>query len=371
MITAKEREKRISRAGFLGIFCNLALVAMKLVIGILSFSLSIILDAVNNAGDALSSIIAIFGVKIAGKPADKGHPLGHGRAEYMSAIIIAGLIVAAAFYSLFEAINRAINPSPVSYSEITIIMISIGIVVKIALGAYTLHVSKKTDSPSLKASSFDAFFDALISLTTLIGVIIFLTTDVNIDAYLSMAISIVILKEGIDLMIESMNKVLGQRADPSISKAIREEILKDGSIEGVYDMFLDNYGPNKLVGFAHIEVDESLSAKEIDELCRKTTTRIYESFGAYISCSIYAIPSADSPYREMYLSLKERILSIDGAIQVHGFHVNQEEKIIYFDVVKDFKIVDEKAFKEKIEEEASSLYPEYRYIIEADLDYSD
>lgn len=365
------REKKIVKASIIGIVTNIGLALMKLIVGIVTFSLSIILDAINNAGDALSSIVAIFGVKIGSKPADKGHPLGHGRAEYMSAIIIAGLIIAASFSSLFEAIDRIINPSNPNYSYITLILIGVAILVKIVLGLYTLGVSKKTDSSSLKASGFDALFDALISLATLISVTIYLIWGLNLDAYFSIAISLVILKEGIDLILESMNRVLGERVDASLAKAIKEEILLDKKIEGVYDLMLDNYGPTRMIGFAHLEVDENLSALEIDELCRKTTSRIYAKYGAYISYSIYATPGSDSPYHEMYLSIKEKVTSIDGVLQLHGFHVNEEEKTIYFDVVRDFSIKDIEKWKEDIEKASKDLYPDYSYIIEADLDYSD
>lgn len=366
-----ERDRIIVRTGMVGIGTNLVLSAFKAAIGVISGSIAVVLDAVNNLSDALSSIITIIGVKLAAKPADKEHPLGYGRVEYLSAMIIAGIVLAAGFTSLIESGKKLMSPSEVSYSALSLLVIAVAVAAKIVLGLYTKQKGKETDSDSLIASGSDAMFDSIISLSTLVSAAISIIWGLNLDGLFGIVISAVIIKAGIGMLMDTLDDILGKRADAELVHNLKSDIAKVPGVLGVYDLLLDSYGPSKLAGSVHVEVEDDMKASDIDELSRKITLLVIRKYGIYLTVGIYAVPALESSWHEKYQELRSAISSQKGVLQMHGFHVDEERKIVFFDVVRSFEIKEVKPWLENLRKLAGEIIPDYAIHITADTDFSD
>ncbi|MBR5739253.1 MAG: cation transporter, partial [Lachnospiraceae bacterium] len=238
-----EREKIIIRTSILGIIANVLLSGFKAVVGLLSRSVAIVLDSVNNLTDAISSIVTIIGTKIAGRAPDRKHPLGHGRVEYLSAMIIAVIILYAGVTALVESIKKIITPEAPDYAPVTLIVVGVAVAVKVVLGLYVRKTGKKVKSETLVGSGTDALFDAIISASTLLAAAIFLIFGINLEAWLGAIISVFILKTGIEMLISATGEILGKRIDPGIAKDVREVVASFPEVQGVFDLVIHNYGP--------------------------------------------------------------------------------------------------------------------------------
>ncbi|MBQ3318894.1 MAG: cation transporter, partial [Spirochaetia bacterium] len=210
---SENRDKVIVRTSIVGIVANIFLAAFKAVVGILSHSIAVVLDAVNNLSDALSSVITIAGTKLAGKLPDKKHPLGYGRIEYLSAMIVAAIVLYAGITSLVESVKKIIHPEKADYSAVALIIIASAVVVKLILGRYVKSQGEKVNSSALIASGADASFDAILSASVLASAVIFLVFGISLEAYVGALISFFIIKAGYEMMTETLDDILGQRAD--------------------------------------------------------------------------------------------------------------------------------------------------------------
>ena len=364
------REKVIIKTSIIGIIANVFLVVFKALIGFLSNSIAIILDAVNNLSDALSSIITIIGTKLASKAPDKGHPLGHGRIEYLSAMIIAALVLYAGITSAIESINKIINPEKAGYTAVTIIIISAAVVVKLILGIYVKKQGKKVNSGALVASGTDALFDAVISISVLASAIVFITTGISLEAYVGVIISLVIIKSGVDMMKDTLSEILGKRVDRQIMKDIKATICEEEEVFGAYDLILHDYGPDKYVASVHVEISDTLTARQIDVLARSIADRVYQKHNVLMAgVGIYAVNTTDEEIIELRKKVSAVAMSFDGVLQTHGFYVDDEKKAIFMDVIIDYEIADRKGLVEKINQRLSELKPEYKWNVTLDIDF--
>ena len=239
------RDKIIIKTSVIGIITNVLLATFKAVVGIISHSIAVTLDAVNNLSDALSSIITIVGTKLAGKLPDKKHPLGYGRIEYLSAMIVSGIVLYAGITSVVESIKKIINPVKPDYSTTSLVIITVAVVVKVILGKYVKSQGEKVNSGSLVASGTDALSDAILSASVLVSAIIFMLKSISLEAYVGVVISIMIIKSAIEMMIETLNEILGIRADKEITQKIKKILCEDTNVRGAYDLIMYNYGPDK------------------------------------------------------------------------------------------------------------------------------
>ena len=247
-----DRKKRIVRTSVIGIIANLFLAGFKAVIGFMSNSIAIVLDAVNNLSDALSSVITIIGTRIAGRKPDKEHPYGHGRAEYLTAAIIAIIILYAGVSSLAESVKKLIHPETPDYGPAALIIVSVAIVAKLALSVYVKRTGEQVNSDALIASGQDARNDAVISAATLAAAGIYLIWGLSIEAFLGVVISLMILKAGYEMLRQTISRILGERIDNDLARAVKAVILRFPDVSGAYDLILHSYGPDLLMGSVHI-----------------------------------------------------------------------------------------------------------------------
>lgn len=365
------REQQIISTSIKGIITNIVLSLFKLIIGLLSSSIAIMMDAINNLSDALSSIITIVGMKLALKPADNKHPLGHGRIEYLSAMIVSSIVFFAGATSFIESIKKIINPTISSYTPIMLFFIIIAIVAKLFLGRYTKKIGESINSSALVASGSDALFDAIVSASTLFSAFITIIFNINIDGFVGVAISLVIIKAAWDMLSDTLDRILGSRIDGSLSKEIKARIKQEQLVIGVYDLILHNYGPETMIGSVHIELEEKITTKQIYELTRKLRMDMYEDYGIILTFGIYATNIEDPIVIEIMNKIDKYLSTIPGIIQMHAFYINFEAKQLSFDIVVDFNIDDKFALRDSVVTHLKHEYPDFEIFIAIDTFITD
>lgn len=367
----QSREKIIVRTGIIGIAANIFLAAFKAGVGLLSNSIAVILDAVNNLSDALSSVITIVGTKLANRKPDKDHPLGHGRIEYLSALIVSAIVIYAGITSLIESVKKIIHPEAADYSTVSLIIIAAAVIVKVILGRYVKAQGKKANSKALQDSGSDALFDAILSFSVLVSAIIYITLHVSLEAYVGVAISAFIIKSGYEMIKETLDDILGHRADSELTVEIKRILCEEPEVRGAYDLIITNYGPDKNYGSVHVELPDVMSVDEVDVLTRKLQYNVYKETGVILTgIGVYSYNTKNSIAAEIRNKVQDIVLSHDWALQLHGFYADTTAKYMRFDVVTSFD-VDPKEALTVLNEEIGKAYPDYTAHITHDLDISD
>ena len=365
------RDGVIIRTSVVGILTNVLLAAFKAVVGLASHSIAVVLDAVNNLSDALSSIITIVGTKLSGKLPDKKHPLGYGRIEYLSAMIVAGIVLYAGITSLVESVKKIIHPETPEYSTISLVIIAVAVAVKVVLGKYVKAQGRKVNSGSLVASGSDALFDAVLSLSVLASAIVFLTCGVSLEAYVGAVISGFIIKAGVEMMRETVNEIQGQRADKETTSKIKRLLAEEPEVRGAYDLILYNYGPDRNFASAHLELPDTMTVEEVDRLTRKVEGKVYRETGVIlVGVGVYSCNTGDNEAAQIFKDVRDKVLAHEWAVQLHGFHVDLPAKEMRFDVVMSFDIRPKEGI-EILLKEIGQAYPDYAIQIVPDVDVSD
>ena len=366
-----QRIKSVIKVSLVGIIANLILVGLKTFVGLVSGSISILSDAANNLSDSISSIITIVGVVLGGKKPDKEHPYGHGKFEYVSALVIAVIIFGTGMSLLVESVGKIISPEVAKFDIPMLVIIFAGILIKYFLSTFFRKRGNNLKSDSLVASGKDALFDVFISIGTLIGALITYFSGVTIDGWIGLVVSALVIKSAIEIAIDSVNNIVGTRTDSTFSNDVKKAVSKYKEVHGAYDLILHHYGPEKIIGSIHIEVEDNMTAKEIHLLTRKISEDIYKKFGILLTIGIYASNTEETEYVEIKENIKDIIKEYKTILQMHGFYVDSKKMLISFDLVFDF---DEKNVKGIIDDIATKMeekYPKYRVNIIEDKDYSD
>ena len=342
------RGRIIVRTSVIGIVTNILLAGFKGAVGLTTNSIAILLDAVNNLSDALSSVITVAGAKLAGRKPDWKHPFGHGRYEYFSAMIIAAIVFYAGLTSLWESVKKIIEPEAATYTSVSLLILTVAIVVKILLGRYAKRQGILAESDALEASGADAMFDALLSFSVLITALVYIGTGISLEAYVGAIISLFILKAGIDMMKKTLNDLLGERPDPELVRKIRAIIISEPEVHGAYDLMLNNYGPERNYASVHIDLPDTMTVEQADRLTR------------------HLHPEAIAIRKDVYkIMMKHR----DQLLQVHGFYVDRRKKEMRFDIVVKFG-TNIPEMIELLEKEVKEAYPDYDILIDPDMDIS-
>ena len=366
----QQRQKVIVRTSLIGIAVNILLAAFKAAVGLLSNSIAVILDAVNNLSDALSSVITIIGAKLAGRKPDKDHPLGHGRIEYISALIVAAIVMYAGITSLIESVKKIIDPQKPDYSTISLVIIGVAVLAKILLGRYVKKTGEKTHSGALVASGTDALSDAALSLAVLLTALLYTFKGISLEAFVGVVISGFIIKAGYEMISDTVKDILGRRANVEVSNRIKEIISEDPDVLGAYDLFIHDYGPDKAYASVHVELPDNMTVDKVDVLTRKLTDRVYRETGVILTgVGVYS-RNTDAKAERIRRDIEKIVLAHEWALQMHGFYIDEERKIIRFDVVMSFDVSHSEGIK-TICEEVKGIYPEYDLVIVPDIDITD
>ncbi|MBQ6126389.1 MAG: cation transporter [Erysipelotrichaceae bacterium] len=366
------RSRKIIRTSIIGIAANVFLSALKAVIGLLSHSIAIVLDAVNNISDAASSLITIIGTRLAGKKADRRHPFGYGRIEYLSAMLISMIVLYAGITSFIESIKKIIHPDIPDYSSASLLIIAAGVLVKLLLGNYVKKTGEAVNSDSLINSGEDARMDALISATTLIAAVIYLTAGVSLEAWLGTLISILIIKSGAEMVMITVSHLLGEPADVKLAIALKKTVNEFPEVSGVYDLVLHDYGPDNYNGSLHIEVKDTMTANEIDQLTREITAVVYEKHSVILSAiSVYSLNTRNKEVVRVHDEVRKIVLSHKHVKQMHGFYLNLKNKVMRFDVVVSFDADDRNRVFEDAVASVKKAFPDYDVSANMDMDLNE
>lgn len=367
-----EREKIVVKTSAIGVVTNILLAVFKMVIGLFSNSIAIVLDAVNNISDVASSVITIVGTKLAGKEPDKKHPFGHGRIEYLSAMVIAVIVLYAGTTSLIESVKQIIKPEIPDYNFTSLIIIAVAVVVKIVLGFYVKKIGRKVKSDSLINSGADATMDAVISFSTLIAAVIFMSFGLALEAYLGTIISIIIIKSGIGMLKGTISQLLGEQNDVEMAKSIQKTVMSFKEVLGVYDLVLNNYGPNRWNGSVHIEVPDAISVVDLDQLLREIAIKVMKEHRVLLTAiGVYSVNTKDKEVIEKQKQVKEIAFRQKYIRQIHGFYLIEKEKKMRFDLVVSFDAENRMvAFKEAIAK-IQKAFPDYRIYATMDADFTE
>lgn len=366
------REKTIIKTSIIGIIANVFLAGFKAVIGLMTNSIAIVLDAVNNISDAGSSLITIVGTKLAGREPDKKHPFGYGRIEYLSAMIISVIVLYAGITSFVESVKQIIHPETPEYNAVSLIIVAVAVVVKILLGRYVKSVGEKVNSDSLINSGEDATLDSIISASTLVAAGIFLIFHVSLEAWLGAIISIVIIKSGIEMLRDTISQILGERNDQELAKGIHQTVTSFPDVQGAYDLVLNNYGPDTWNGSIHIEVPDTYSADQLDQLIREITMKVIQEHHVILTAiGVYSVNTQDAEVIEARERVRSIVLAHEHVRQIHGFYLIREQKTMRFDIVISFDAKDRRAVCNQVVADVQNAFPDYELQVAMDTDFAE
>ena len=366
------REKTIVRTSIIGIIANVFLAGFKAVVGLAANSIAIVLDAVNNISDAGSSLITIVGTKLAGKEPDKKHPFGYGRIEYLSAMIISVIVLYAGITSFVESVKQIIHPETPDYNTVSLIIVAVAVVVKVLLGRYVKGVGVRVNSDSLINSGEDATLDSIISASTLVAAGIFLIFHISLEAWLGAIISLIIIKSGIEMLRDTISQILGERNDKELAKAIHDTVVSFPGVQGAYDLVLNNYGPDAWNGSIHIEVPDTYSADQLDQMIREIMVKVLSEHNVILTAiGVYSVNTKDEEVIEAQKKVREIVFSHPHVKQLHGFYLTKDKKAMRFDIVVSFDAEDRRAVYTEVVSDVQKAFPDYELQVAMDTDFTE
>jgi cation diffusion facilitator family transporter len=366
---ANDRRRKIMKISMMGIIINLLLGGLKVILGLLSGSVALISDALNNITDSSSALITIIGTKLAGKAPDRRHPFGHGRTEYLTSLLIGGIVFLAGFESLTESVRSIFDPKEINTGVGTVVIISATIVVKIILSTYLENFGKRYNSTALKASGEDAKNDAVVSVVTLVSTIIYMLTEISFDSLAGIIISICILKTGYEVLSDTVKKILGERVDGDIVKGIKSIVRESEGVINCFDLILNDYGPDFYTGSISVELDNSKSIGEMYPILHEAQDKIYQEFNVFLVFGFYAVNVNDEKYIRIKKILKEYKERENHIVNYHGIVIDEKSMTIYCDITKDFDIMPETVI-ENVSEYLGKEFPEYKIHVNIDMEFT-
>lgn len=361
--------------GIVGIIVNLILFIIKLSVGILVSSIAVMADAFNNLSDAASSVITIIGFKMADKPADAEHPFGHGRMEYISALIVAFMVMLVGVQFVKSSIERILNPIGINFELIPFILLLISISLKFWLSKFNKYVGEKIDSSALKAASVDALGDVFTSSCVAISFLVSRFTSFPIDGYFGVLVALFIIYSGFTLVKETINPLIGEAPDPELVKQIKKMVLNYDNVTGVHDLIIHNYGPGRCMASIHAEIPSDISVMKIHEIIDDAERTISNELNIYLVIHMDPICVTDIEIKSTFDEVN-KIIKYNPLIKsMHDFRVvgEGEKKNLIFDIVVNSsnlkKIMSEEDLKNDIINSVKHIHPEYNCIITIDHDF--
>ena len=369
-LTNGRRENIILRTSCIGILVNLLLAGFKAVVGFSTNSIAILMDALNNLSDVLSSVITVAGAKLADRNPDFEHPFGHGRYEYLSALVISIIIFYAGVTAMVESVKKILDPEVPEYTTASLVLLAVAVIAKIILGRYVKRKGAEADSGALIGSGSDALFDAVLSFSVLVAALIYLGCGVSLESYVGTVIACFILKSGFGMLRDTLNEILGERPDPLLVRQIKNLLVEEPEIRGAYDLMINNYGPGRNYASVHIELPDVMTVEQVDRLTHRIHEKVFKATGVHLSgVTVYSYNTRDPEAAQMREQVSQLVMKHPWALQVHGFYVDRTKKTMRFDVVVTFGR-DREALIQELQQEITRLYPDYQVSVDIDRDIS-
>lgn len=341
---AQVRERYGVVSGIVGIFCNVFLFAIKLVIGLITGSISIAADAVNNLSDGLSSLISVVGFKLAGKAPDSKHPFGYGRTEYLAGLAVAFLIGMVGVEFAKTSIDHILHPSAVLFSPVLLVILALSMLVKLWMGAFNRNLGNRIDSTVLRAAMQDSINDVITTSVVIIGMIASQFTSIPVDGYIGLIVAVFILWSGIGIARDTLSPLIGQAADPDIVQSIEDIVLSFDGIIGVHDLIVHNYGAGKSLASLHVEVPDSANFVAIHEVVDEAEKAVWQQTGVFLVIHMDPVSVDDEHIQQLRDMTLSAIVKIDNRLTMHDFRVVDGDRQInlIFDIVAPFEYQGEK-----------------------------
>lgn len=369
----KVRESYGNLAGIVGILTNTLLFIIKLSVGLISSSVAIMADAFNNLSDAASSVITIVGFKMANKPADAEHPFGHGRIEYITAMIVSFMVMLVGLQFVKTSFERIINPSPVIFETIPFILLLVSIFFKVWLSKFNKEIGFKINSSALKATATDAMGDVFTSTTVVISFLLSKFTSIPLDGYIGVIVALAIVYSGYSLIKETLSPLLGEPPDPALVNSITEKVLAYNNITGTHDLIIHNYGPGRIMASIHAEIPSNIDIMEIHHIIDTAEREISKELNIYLVIHMDPICVDTPEIIEARKLLQDVIKKYPEIKSFHDFRVvgSNDKKNLIFDLVVDPEFLKDTDYSNvisnNIEKDIKAKLPNYNCVITVDL----
>ena len=365
----ESREGIIAGTSGLGIIVNLLIAAIKVILGLLANSIAIISEGVNNASDALTSVLTLVGTKLAGKKPDKKHPFGYGRIEYLTSLIIAIAILITGFEMITSSVKLIFNPEPMDISIAALLAVAISAVIKFFLGIYTIKQGKRADSGALTAVGLDCRNDSFVSVVTIASAVIFLVFDFSIDAYVGIFTSLIILKAGFEVLKDTVSELLGKPGDEELAEKLYKEIRSTEGVLGAADMMLHNYGPDAYSGSVNIEMDHEMTVGEIYEILHALQLRIMYEHKVTMVFGIYAVDNDHEDVKAIRKTVADFVLAQEHVKSFHAVYLDPNSPKIYCDLIVDYDLRDWDALREEFTAYMAERFPENEIVLTVETEF--
>ncbi len=361
------RKKYGYLGGFVGFISNILLFLIKMIMGLMVNSISLIADGVNNLSDVGTSAITILGFKLSSKPADKEHPFGHGRTEYIAALIISLIIMLVGFELVQSSIKRIIHPVSVSLRGYTVVILLLTIGIKIWLCLFYRRLGKSINSKPLIAASIDSLSDVFATSCVIISIILSPHLSFPIDAYIGLIVAGVIMYSGFSMARDTLNPLLGQAPDPELVKNIKDSVLHFDGIEGIHDLIVHDYGPNRTMATLHAEVSQQLTPVVAHEIVDAAERKVAEEFNVLLVIHTDPLNFDCHITDEAYQKIKSTLSQFNHVKSFHDFRIIKEggKKFMIFDVVveEQLKELEIEDLKNEIKDKLKTIFTEVQFII--------
>ena len=367
------RQKFGVLSGIVGIICNLFLSLGKFLAGMMTGSIAISADAFNNLSDAISSIVTLVCFRTSNSPADREHPFGHGRIEYISALIVSIAIIFMGVEFVKSSVEKIFDPDPVTTGILPVAILIVSLMIKLWMGAFNTKIGNMIGSAALKATAFDSISDSIITVAILLGMVITHFTGLYVDPYSGIIVAIFVIITGLKVIKEAINPLLGQAPDPELVKSINRLMMKSPNILGIHELIIHNYGPGKLVISMHAEVPANKSIMELHDSIEEAENNLKRKFNCQATIHMDPIVTDDKKVTEMKEKLSALVKLIHDSAQVYDLRIvagNPKTLIFHVSIPYDFKKSD-RELKKSIIKSIRTIDPHYRCIITVNRVYFD
>lgn len=360
-------------ASIVGIVCNVMLFVVKIIVGFLLGSISVIADSFNNLSDAASSIIGFVGVKMAEKPADKEHPFGHGRIEYISAFIVAFLVIQVGFSFFKGSVEKIVEPQTITFNSVSVIILAVSVLFKLWLGFFNRSLGKQVDSKVMKATATDSFSDAAITLLTIISILVAAVWEVNVDGFVGIGLSLLVIWNGINIAKDTLAPLIGESASPKLYEQLKSKVESYDGIVGTHDLIVHNYGPGRSMASIHAEVPADVNALVSHEIIDRIEEEVLSEMKVFLVIHMDPVETNNENVKKYKRMIEDIVKSIDEEMEVHDFRIvegNIQTNLI-FDLVVPFsyKVNEDEKIRKAISDIVSSQDEHLKCVIKIERGY--
>ena len=360
-------------SGIVGIFCNVILFLTKLIVGLVLNSVSVTADAFNNLSDAGSSVISFVGVRMAGKPADKDHPFGHGRIEYIAALIVSFLVLEVGFTFLKDSVGKILHPEQLKFLPVSVLILCLSIAVKLWLGLFNKKLGERIDSQVMKAVFADSMGDVITTSATIFSILFFAVTGINMDGFVGLGVALVVMWAGFGIAKDTLNTLIGEPVSPEVYEKIKKFVESYDGIEGVHDLIVHNYGPGRSMASIHAEVPNDQEIEKSHEIIDRVERDAAKELGMMLVIHMDPVEMKDENVIRIRKKTEHLLKELDPACSIHDFRVvwGAERINLIFDMVIPIEY-DEKRRNDlplQLMERLKGVDSRYESVITVDYDY--